>query len=345
MPTLWFCLVAFMLAMYVVFDGFDLGVGAVHRLVARTAEERQAVLRSIGPVWDGNEVWLLAAGGTLYFAFPLLYAASFSGFYLPLMMVLWMLMGRGISLEFHAHVESAVWRSFWDGIFVISSALLCVFFGAALGNVVRGVPLDGAGRFFLPLWVDFRLGPPSGILDWYTVLIGVSALVALALHGALWIGLKLEGTVERRAQWLAGWLWFTTLALTAIVTLSSFEIQPQLAISLGRHPWIWFFPVAAVAGLMAVPVYLRRRPSRAFLVSCVYLVGMMASVAFGLYPYVLPARPDPSLSLTAQAVAAPAYGLKVGLAWWIPGMALVAVYFVFMYRRLAGKVRSEQPAE
>jgi cytochrome d ubiquinol oxidase subunit II len=217
-----------------------------------------------------------------------------------------------------------------------------VFFGAALGNVVRGVPLDATGRFFLPMWVDFRLGPPSGILDWYTVLVGIAALAALALHGALWIALKLEGEVEARAQRLAGWLWWAVLALTSIVTLSSFNIQAQLTTSLSRHPWIGIFPVLAVAGLLAVPVYLKRRAGRAFLASCVYLVGMMASVAFGLYPFVLPARPTPGLGLTAQAVAAPAYGLKVGLAWWIPGMVLVTIYFVFMYRRLAGKIAVEQ---
>jgi len=341
MPTLWFCLVAVMLAMYVVFDGFDLGAGAVHRLVARTPEERRAVLRSIGPVWDGNEVWLLAAGGTLYFAFPALYAASFSGFYLPLMMVLWMLMGRGISLEFHEHVESPVWSSFWDGVFVLSSSLLCVFFGAALGNVVRGVPLDASGRFFLPLWVNFHLGPPSGILDWYTILVGVAALAALALHGSLWIALKVDGEVGTRARRLAGTVWWAVLALTALVTAASFYVQPRLSVHLSRSPWIGVFPAIALAGLVSSRWFLNRRSGRAFLGSCAYLIGMLCSAAFGLYPYVLPARPDAALSFTAQGVAAPVYGLKIGLAWWVPGMVLVTIYFVFMYRRMAGKIQVE----
>src|SRR5580658_467387 len=172
METLWFMIVAVMLAAYVVLDGFDLGVGAIYLGVARPGDDRRRALRAIGPVWDGNEVWLVAAGGTLYFAFPLLYAASFSGFYLPLMMVLWLLMLRGISIEFRSHVESPVWRPLWDVVFGGASALLAIFFGAALGNVVRGVPLDASGFFFLPLWTDFGVNGALGILDWYTVAIG-----------------------------------------------------------------------------------------------------------------------------------------------------------------------------
>src|SRR5271169_6435254 len=141
MGFIWFWLVALMLVAYVVLDGFDLGVGILHLFVARTEEERKLTLRSIGPVWDGNEVWLLAGGGTLYFAFPALYASSFSGFYLALMIVLWLLMLRGISIEFRSHVDSDLWANFWDAVFCGASALLAIFYGAALGNVVRGVPI------------------------------------------------------------------------------------------------------------------------------------------------------------------------------------------------------------
>src|SRR6266478_5499888 len=145
METIWFILVAVMLIGYVVLDGFDLGAGIIHVLVAKTEDERRLILRAIGPVWDGNEVWLVAAGGTLFFAFPRLYASSFSGFYLPLTIVLWLLILRGIGIEFRAHIENRVWQDFFDVIFSISSILLALFFGAALGNVVRGVPLDSNG--------------------------------------------------------------------------------------------------------------------------------------------------------------------------------------------------------
>src|ERR1700676_1059549 len=151
METLWFALIAVMIAAYVVLDGFDLGAGIVYLLVARNDSDRRTVLKSIGPFWDGNEVWLLAAGGTLYFAFPVLYASSFSGFYLPLMMVLWLLILRGISLEMRSHVRGRIWPVLWDACFSLASLLLAVFYGAALGNVVRGVPLDAAGHFFAPL--------------------------------------------------------------------------------------------------------------------------------------------------------------------------------------------------
>src|ERR1700722_5492090 len=183
MQTVWFMLVAVMIAVYVVLDGFDLGAGIIHLLVARTDSERRLVLRSIGPFWDGNEVWLLAGGGTLYFAFPALYASAFSGFYLALMIVLWLLILRGISIEFRTHVDSTLWRPFWDFLFGASSTLLALLFGVALGNVVRGVPLDASGYFFLPLWTDFQPGGNAGVIDWYTLLIGLASLSALALHG------------------------------------------------------------------------------------------------------------------------------------------------------------------
>src|SRR5580693_81841 len=145
MGTIWFCLVAIMITMYVLLDGFDLGAGAIHLWVARTDEERREVLASIGPVWDGNEVWLIAAGGALYFAFPVLYASAFSGFYLPLMMVLWLLMLRGIGVELRSHLNDPLWGSFFDFLFFGSSTLLAIFFGAAIGNVIRGVPLQADG--------------------------------------------------------------------------------------------------------------------------------------------------------------------------------------------------------
>src|SRR5215472_8855560 len=194
MGTLWFCLVAFMIVVYVLLDGFDLGGGAILLLVAYTDEERRQVLASIGPVWDGNEVWLLAAGGTLYFAFPLLYASAFSGFYLPLMFVLWLLIGRGVSLELRNHLDVGVWRTLLDRLFGISSALLTIFFGAALANVLRGVPLRADGYFFLPLWTNWKPGANPGILDWYTVIGGLVALIALTLHGALCWPLRLSAS-------------------------------------------------------------------------------------------------------------------------------------------------------
>jgi cytochrome d ubiquinol oxidase subunit II len=342
MPTFWFCVVALMIAAYATLDGLDLGAGIIHLIAARTGTERRQVIRSIGPIWDGNEVWLLAAGGTLYFAFPRLYASSFSGFYLPLIMVLWLLMLRGIAVEFRNHVESPVWEPLWDVVFSGASALLAFFFGAALGNVIRGVPLDASGFFFEPLWTDPGAAPETGILDAFTLLTGLAAFLALAVHGALWVVLKSSGDLRERARRIALLGWWGVAALTIAVSLATFRVQPLVALGFESRPWLWLFPLAAVSGLIAMRSFARRGAElAAFLSSCLYIAGMLSSAAAGLYPIVLPSHIDPSLSLTIQNAAAPEYGLRVGLAWFLPGMALVTGYFVFAYRQHGGKVSGE----
>jgi cytochrome d ubiquinol oxidase subunit II len=346
METIWFCLVAVMIAMYVVLDGFDLGAGIIHLIAARNAAERRLVLRSIGPVWDGNEVWLLAAGGTLFFAFPKLYASAFSGFYLPLMVVLWLLILRGISIEFRNHLSSAVWTPFWDVVFSVASALLAIFFGIALGNVVRGVPLDSSGYFFSPFWTDFRVGPDAGIIDWYTVIVGLTAFFTLTVHGALWVAMKTGAELSDRSHRLASGTWWALVGFTILVTVTTFRVQPHVPGKLTAYPLGFIFPALALAGLLGVRLYLSRRDDvRAFLSSCAYILGMLASAVFGLYPLVLPASTDSSLSLTIYNAASPDYGLKVGLVWWVIGMALATGYFVFLYRHFTGKVKLEAEGE
>jgi len=165
METFWYMVVTVMLGIYVVLDGFDFGVGIVYPFLTRTEQERLTALGAIGPVWNGNEVWLLASGGLLFFAFPKAYAAGFSGFYLALIIVLWLLIARGLALELRSHVDHVLWRQFWDLAFSGASILLAVVFGAALGNLIRGVPLSRDGYFFVALWTDFMTGPEPGILD------------------------------------------------------------------------------------------------------------------------------------------------------------------------------------
>ena len=287
-------------------------------------------------------VWLLAAGGTLYFAIPALYASSFSGFYLPLMMVLWLLILRGVSIEFRNHIKSKVWDPLWDFVFCASSLLLSVFFGAALANVVRGVPLDASGYFFEPLWTDFQLGDDIGILDWYTILVGVLASAVLVMHGALWVRLKTNGPVSERAAALARQVWWAVLALTAIVTAVTFAVQPQIKENLTTWPLGIILPLLAVAGLAGVQFELIKRDEpKAFLASCLYITGMLTSVVFGLFPMVLPAR-NPIYSLTINSAKADDYGLRVGLIWWIIGMIFATGYFTFVYRSFSGKVDVEK---
>jgi cytochrome d ubiquinol oxidase subunit II len=343
MATLWFILLDFMLTMYVLLDGFDLGAGAIHLFAAKSEAERRMILQAIGPVWDGNEVWLIATGGTLFFTFPLLYASGFSGFYLPLMIVLWLLMLRGIAIELRRHADNPLWSSFWDGTFFLSSALLALFFGAALANVVRGVPLDAHGSFFAPLWTNFDpRNPTPGILDWYTVLIGLLALAALVMHGAHWTALKTEGPLNVRCRRIARRAWITTMLLTVAGTVATFALRHAMLARFSDHPWGYLFPAIAIGGLAAVGWYDARAQDRdRFFASSAYLLGMLASTAFGLYPNVLPAV-NPANSLTIHTAAAPHYGLVVGLVWWLIGMALAAVYFALMYNLFRGKVHAEE---
>jgi|SRR5690242_8028005 len=342
MPTLWFCLVAVMLAGYVLLDGFDIGAGIIHLFVARNDVDRRAVLGSIGPVWDGNEVWLLAAGGTLYFAFPGLYASSFSGFYLALMIVLWLLILRGISIEFRNHVRSGMWHAFWDVVFAGASMLLALFYGTALGNVVRGVPLDPDGTFFVALWTNLQPGADPGIIDWYTVLIGLAGVVTLTVHGALWVALKTTGDLQERCQALARRLWFVLLPLVLLISLVSFQIQPLLSRSFAERPWGTVFPVISAAGLAGIIVFLKRRiETAAFLSSCVFVLGLLCSAAMGLYPNVLPSTGDAKLSLTVMNVSAAPYGLRIGLFWFLPALVLAIAYSAFVYRQFSGKIEAQ----
>ncbi len=339
MASLWFCIVAVMVAAYVVLDGFDLGAGAIYLIAAKTNEERRRVLRAIGPVWDGNEVWLLAAGGTLYFAFPQLYASSFSGFYLPLTIVLWLLILRGIGIEFRAHIVNGVWHDFFDVVFSLSSILLAVFFGAALGNVIRGVPLDASGYFFEPLWTTFKLGPQTGILDWYTVLTGVVALVTVAAHGSYYIALKTDSDLGRRAQGIALLCWPAQFFLTFSTLVATYFIRPEIMANYSEHKIGYLVPIIVMASLgVMLWANPKGKEKIAFLASSTYIVTMLVGAAFALYPVVLPAR-NHQYDLTIYNSAAAHYGLSVGLVWWSLGAVLAVGYFVFVYRMFRGKVQ------
>jgi cytochrome d ubiquinol oxidase subunit II len=338
MGFLWFWLVAVMIVGYVVLDGFDLGVGVLYLFLVRTEPERRAALRSIGPVWDGNEVWLLAGGGTLYFAFPLLYASAFSGFYLPLMIVLWLLVLRGVSLELRNHIDVGVWRALLDGIFGLASALLAVFYGAALANVLRGVPLKADGYFFLPLWTNWQPGVNPGILDWYTVIGGLLALIALTLHGALWLTIKVSGDLEQRARRIVNPLWILLIVLTAVSLLATIRVRPASLTNYLAYPATYVVPVGVVASLIAIFLWNRgAQPVKAFLASCCYLFFMLAGACWGVYPTLLPATTGADRDITLNRAISGPHALSVGLAWWSFGMALAVGYIVFVYSRFKGK--------
>lgn len=339
MGFIWFWIVAVMLTAYVVLDGFDLGVGILHLLLSRTERERQIMLRSIGPVWDGNEVWLLAGGGTLYFAFPVLYASAFSGFYLALMIVLWLIILRGGSVELRMHIDDRLWRSFFDGLFFVSSLLLAVFFGAALANVIRGVPLRADGYFFLPLWTNWRVGPEPGILDWYTVIGGAVALVALAIHGALYLAVKTEGELQARARAFVRRFWVLLIAITVVSLIATIAVRSDTLTNYYAYPVAFVIPAAVLTSLGGMFYFCRHDADRkAFASSCVYLVAMMVGAAVSQYPRLLSSSSYLGHDLTVQNSISGPYTLRVGLMWWGVGMVLAVVYFVVIYRMFRGKV-------
>ncbi|HET8734834.1 MAG TPA: cytochrome d ubiquinol oxidase subunit II, partial [Anaeromyxobacteraceae bacterium] len=293
MEALWYGVVAGMFAVYVVLDGYDLGAGALHLLVARDDAERREVLGAIGPFWDGNEVWLVAGGGALVLAFPTAYAVGFSGFYLPLILVLWLLLLRGLGIEFRNHVENPLWAAVWDAVFAVGSTLLAVVLGAALGNVLRGVPLDATRTFSLPFFASLLPGPGSGVLDAYTVLVGLFALVALAAHGGNFLAWRTAGPVAERSARLARRLWVAAAALLPVVTWATLAVQPRLLGSVGGRPLVWAGVVVAAGAAATLGLALRRdRRSLAFGASATLLLALLATAAAAAWPLLLPSTVD-----------------------------------------------------
>jgi len=346
MHELWFWLVSVMVAIYTVMDGFDFGAGILHLFVAKTNEERREVLGAIGPLWDGNEVWLLAGGGAMFLAFPKVLAAGFSGFYMAMFLVLWTLILRGISIEFRSHVQDTMWRAFWDGTFAFSSILLPVLLGAALGNVIRGVPVNAQGEFNIPLFTHFGTANPVGILDWYTVLVGVFALVVITAHGALFLAWKTEGPVHDRAVSKAKPLWILALILWVVTTLATRAVNPVLFEAFPKAPLAWLFFGVYMAGLVVVFLGLaRRRYLLAFLGSGAFILGILATTAACVFPVMLRSTLDPAWSLTALNASVEPYGLRSGLVWWFIGFPIVLVYFAFLFHTHRGKVKAAPEGE
>lgn len=342
----WFGLAAVMVAIYVVMDGFDFGAGALHLVVARRDRERREVLAAIGPFWDGNEVWLLAAGGVLFLAFPKVLGSGLSGFYLAIFFFLWVLILRGAAIELRSHVEDAMWRSFWDGVFALASILAPVLLGAALGNVLRGVPVGEDGWFALPLFDSLLTSGGLGVLDWYTVLCGLTALVAVTHHGALFLVWKTDGEVRRRSLAAARRLFPATLALWVAATAATAVVAPDLPDRLADRPLVWLTTVVFLAGLVTSLVARRRgHDLAAFLGSSAFLLGQLAAAAASAYPIWLRSTLDPSWSLTATNAAAAPSSLRVGLYWWPVGFVLAIAYFVVLFRLHRGKAQAAEAGE
>ncbi|WP_027124989.1 cytochrome d ubiquinol oxidase subunit II [Gelidibacter mesophilus] len=350
MELLWYIILMTMLTIYVILDGYDFGAGIIHLFFAKTEKDKKAVTNAIGPFWDANEVWLIAVGGVLFFAFPTLYASSFSGFYLPLMMILWLLIFRAIGLELRGQIKNRMWEAVWDKAFGIASLLLALFFGIALGNIVRGVNLgmvtDGVSThephfFFLPLW-NSSFSPHAehlGVIDWFTLMLGLVGVVSLAIHGANWIIFKTNSDLNPKLKKVIFNLNFVLLALV-IISLSTWHIiDPNPFRNFMEHPWLIIFPLITFTGLFGLfKVKSFKKDGLGFLFSTLFLLGGLASTVASIFPKVLPSTNDVNPSLTLYNVAAHDYGLSIGVYWFVIAAFLVAVYMFVQYRVFRGKM-------
>ena len=329
LATIWFILVFVLLGGYVVLDGFDLGVGALHLWIAGDHERRLAI-NAIGPVWDGNEVWLLTGGGALFAAFPAVYATAFSSFYIALVLVLAAMIFRATSMEFRGKVDSVRWRGVWDASFGISSTLLPVLFGVALGNILRGLPLAQDGTYS---------GTFLGLLNPYAVLVGVLSLVAFVMHGAVFLACKTQGEMRARLTQIAKWAWLVCVLLFIATTTATLFNNSSLPGAVATNPLVWILLILLAVSATVFPLALNiGRNTTAVCLSGSILGCMMGLAAVGLFPRLLPSRTDPLASLTIYNSASSQRTLTAMLVIALIGMPLVIGYTFFIYRAFRGPV-------
>ncbi len=329
----WFMLIAVLLTGYAVLDGFDLGVGVWH-LFSKGDLERRTLMKSIGPVWDGNEVWLLTGGGAIFAAFPSVYATVFSGFYLALMLVIFGLIFRAVALEFRSHDESIGWRAFWDRAFSIGSMVPALLFGVALGNLMRGLPLDESMNF---------TGTFFTLLNPYSLLVGLMGFCFLAAHGAFYLVVKTEGELAAKARKWGGLAWRLALGLFIAVLAYTSLGQAHLLTNFKEHGILLIAPVLAL--MFVLLTGFSNKPGkeiRVFAFSCLSIVFIMVSIAVSIFPNLVRALNDPALSLTVSNSSSSQLTLKTMLILALIGMPFVIGYTIWVYRMFAGKVRIDE---
>lgn len=329
----WFLLYGVLIAGYAILDGFDLGVGVLS-LFRKDENERRLMINAIGPVWDGNEVWLLTAGGALFAAFPPVYATVFSGFYLALMLLLVFLIFRAVSMEFRGKVESVAWRRFWDVAFGVGSFGPALLFGVAVGNIMRGVPLTADGEF---------AGTFLSLLNPFALVIGLLSLAMFTTHGGLYMALKSDGTLREDMIAAAGKGWIGWSALYVVATVTAFFAAPGLFEDALKSPFNWIGFLAVLGALAYIPIGARGpKPLFAFLASSVAIIGQIVLVGNGLYPNLVPALNDATLSLTIANSSSTPRTLTTMLVIALTGVPIMLVYTFFIYRVFNGKVQLDE---
>ncbi|MGA2693728.1 MAG: cytochrome d ubiquinol oxidase subunit II [Opitutaceae bacterium] len=341
-----YAILVLMLTAFLVLEGWDFGAGLLHFVVGRNERDRGVVIAAIGPLWIWHEVWLVAFGGMTFVFFPAVMASAFAGYYLALFLLLWCLILRGVAIEARGHMRDALWREAWDFAFATSNLLLSVLIGVALGNVIRGEPLDADGNFTLSFFTDFGVHGEVGILDWYTISIGIFTVALFAAHGASYLAWRTEGTVHDRSERLARCLWPAVLTLLLGTAVETARVRQELFTGMIHRPLAWL-ALACVAGggLAALVGQWRRRESAAVAGSCVLISGLMAAGAVGVFPVMLHSTLAAGDSVTAYRGAADARGLRLALSWWPVAFVLAVSYFVFVFRYYRGKVRADTDAQ
>ena len=332
LANIWFFLVAFLLTGYVILDGFDLGAGVLYPFVARTEDERRVVRASIGPVWDGNEVWLIAGGGAIFAAFPMVYAMTFSGFYLAIMLVLFGLILRAVSLEFR-HRDSS-WRRVWDGAFFLGSLVPSILVGVALGNVIRGVPMDLQGNY---------TGTFAQLLNPYSLLVGVTGLALIVTHGAAWLAVKTEGALQARVAAYRRWTFWVFAVLAVATSAATIVAVSRASDNVFGRPLGWFFLALLVVALVYTFWQMMKAGGelRSFLGSAVVIIALAGIAAVGNYPEIVPARgTPPATSLTVTRTASGHLTLEVMLIVALIFCPIVLLYTALVYRTFRGKTKS-----
>jgi cytochrome d ubiquinol oxidase subunit II len=326
----WFVLVGVLFTGYAILDGFDLGVGGLH-LFARTDEERRLMINAIGPVWDGNEVWLVTGGGALFAAFPNVYATVFSGFYLALYLLLFCLIFRAVSIEFRGKEKMKWWRTLWDTGFSVSSLLATFVIGVALGNIGWGVPITEAGEIEMGLLALFHP---------FSILVGILAVSLFLMHGAIYLVMKTEGTLQQTARtWTKNAMIFFVLCY-AVTTVATVLYVPQMAHRIRTHPALFALPLLNILAVANVPREMNfGREFRAFLSSCAVIALLMAVFATELFPNLVPSRPFTERSLTIWNAASSQKTLGIMLTIALTGMPLVIAYTISIYWIFRGKVK------
>jgi cytochrome d ubiquinol oxidase subunit II len=329
LQVIWFLLIGFLLTGYALLDGFDLGVGFWH-LFAKGDKNRRRMLNAIGPVWDGNEVWILTGAGAIFAAFPPVYASVFSGFYLALMLVLLGLIMRAVSIEFRGQVQSEKWRASWDIAFSVGSTLPALLFGVALGNIMRGVPLDANGDF---------TGSFFSLLNPYSLIIGITGLAMIATHGAVFTQLKTTGSLEESAKKWTSAASIAYLAFFIIATIATFAFHSYLRANIWKMPLLGILPLMTLVSIVGIGFFNKKcEPKKAFIASSISIIGMMGIVGASIFPNMVRASNDPALSLTIYNSSSSKITLTVMLILTGIGMPIVIGYTIYIYKLFKGKV-------